>query len=115
MSLFGLDKTATLERSTSTQDAGGGQLDETWATVSAGENARCAIWPTSSRQAEMLLRRDIVSDVVIVFDTDVGAKANDRINHGGTYYLVNGYGPAWSNRAVTTKTLFPAWCTVRRV
>lgn len=90
-----LDRTVSIERQTTSADASGGTT-RTFAVVAS--NVPAAIAPLSDRVMTDYARRQMEVDhaVYLMPVSGVTVKLGDRVNDGGTYYVVVGR-KNWSN------------------
>jgi hypothetical protein len=85
-----LNSTAALQRPTGGVDAGGAPTSTGFATVTGKGTLACAVWPVGSVAARVFGQMALVGDHALVFASDPGARAGDRLAVSGTYYKVNG-------------------------
>lgn len=78
------------QRNAPTADANGGDVAN---FVNVATGLRCAIWPVQEMPEvkEAFDRRDIVVSHVLVFGTDIGVRASDRLVNGTDYYVVEDF------------------------
>lgn len=109
-----LDRTVQHYHPTYTADASGARTPS-YATV-ANADVPAAIWPVAYDpvMAAAFDRADIVCDHVILTDSDLGAKAKDKVTNGDDEYLVNGV-MAFRNSMVANVTVYCMGATKRTV
>lgn len=118
-----LDKTANLERPTTTKDPSGAST-RSFGTALSG--IACAVMPATSKIRQDYAMRQMVVDHVITTTTNLdtatnllggtvgGAKLGDRWLLGGEYYIVRGY-ERLGNTVFTAETLYQSICELIRV
>jgi SPP1 family predicted phage head-tail adaptor len=83
-----LNKTATIERVTTTADTVGGQVKD-WATLIA--SVPCAIQPVGAKEQAALGNREVlITHIMYCRPFSAEVTEADRVNAGGTYYDING-------------------------
>jgi hypothetical protein len=102
-----LDTSASLVRGVAAKGAIAGTA---WNYSGTATTFSCALWPRSSDLARMFARDAIVGDWVIATDTDLGVKAQDRIQIGTAYYRVLGF-QTFANSGVSSETLYLISCS----
>ncbi len=109
-----MDKTISVERATTTKDAGGGTL-RSFASVASGLTA--SIQPMRGSEQDLYLRRNITVDTTIYTEADLatlltgGLKVEDRIiGPDGQKYVVRGGILPKSNTVISPVPLYQIAC-----
>lgn len=86
-----LDKTVSVQRSTPTKDANGGDVPS-WANISGAVNVPCSIqgFKKKNETGTEFARPDGHAEYDVFFASDLGLRDGDRIVHGSTYYHIQG-------------------------